>query len=112
MSASRQPMTERTADDAARWAADADLHLRVVHDMIARPDAYDDVPSGSTLVLVPDDDPVQAEWAIRQGAAAARRGASVYLRRIVVADLPEVAPASPDDLVGVRRIEFAPDGSV
>ena len=112
MSASRQTVAVTTPEDAERWAVDADLHARVLQDLIAHPDAYDDLPNGCTLILVPDNDPAQAEWAIRRGAAAARRGASVYLRRTVVAQLPEVTPASPDELVGVRRIEFDPDGSV
>jgi len=80
--------------------------------MIARPDAYDDMPRGSTLILVPDDDPAQADWAIRRGAAAARRGASVYLRRTVVADLPEVVSIPLDEPIGSRRIEYAEDGAV
>lgn len=70
MSASRQPITE---GDAARWSADGDLHLRVMRDMIARPDDYGDVPRGSTLILVPDEDPVQAEWAIRQCSSVLTR---------------------------------------
>ena len=70
MNASRQPITE---DDTARWAADADLHVRVVRDMIARPDDYGDVPRGSTHFLMPDEDPVQAEWAIRQCSSVLTR---------------------------------------
>ncbi len=112
MSARRHPIAERPSDGTARWAADAELHARVLQDMVARPHAYADIPHGSTLILVPDDDQAQAEWAIRQGAAAARRGASVYLRRTVVADLPEIIRAPGDDPVGTRRIDYAPDGSV
>lgn len=112
MSASRQRAADQTDHDAERWATDADLHARILMDMIARPEHYGDVPDGCTLILVPDDDPAHAEWAIRQGAKVARRGTSVYLRRITEADLP-AAPAAPDsDPVGSRRIDFAPDGSV
>ncbi|MBA2277906.1 MAG: hypothetical protein H0W06_09120 [Chloroflexia bacterium] len=112
MSARRRPADDPAANDTERWAKDADLHERVVRDMIARDDAYRDVPAGCTLVLVPDDDPAQTEWAIRQGAEAARRGASVYLRRVVVAVLPTMPSVSDGDPIGSRRIDYEADGTV
>jgi hypothetical protein len=98
--------------DAEGWERDAELHARVLKDMIENPQKYDDIPNGSLLILVPNDDPAQLEWAIRQGANAVRDGVSVYLRRIDVADLPTVSQRSIDEPIGTRRIVFGTKGKI
>lgn len=40
----------------------------------------EDIPNGSTLILVPDDDPELAKFSLREGVRAAEEGADVYIR--------------------------------
>jgi hypothetical protein len=40
----------------------------------------DDIPNGSTLVPLPDDDPELAEINLQQGIRSAQDGADVYIR--------------------------------
>ncbi|MGH2533176.1 MAG: hypothetical protein ACRDJW_12830 [Thermomicrobiales bacterium] len=107
----RRPMT-KAQHETARWEKDADLHRRVVRDMIERPEAYDDIPNGCMLVLVPDDDEAQANWVIEQGVASARQGRNVYMRQVVVAELPPLPEPNPAAIAGMKRTFYNMDGSI
>lgn len=58
--------------------------------IIADPSMLDDIPNGSQLVLLPDDDPALVETNIESGFKAVRAGRDVYFRRVRVADFPPV----------------------
>jgi hypothetical protein len=52
------------------------------------PSLFMDVPDGATLILIPDDDPAQANAEIEFGIQAVKRGENVYFRHLPAAAFP------------------------
>jgi len=58
------------------------LGFQLARDIVDDPSLLDEIPEGATVVLIPDDDAELAEANLRQGIAAFRAGANVYLRHV------------------------------
>jgi hypothetical protein len=87
-----------------------ELHSRVVR-AIATGDAFADIPTGSELWLLPDDDPAHVAWVLQAATEAVIPSRNLYLRWVHPADLPPLPPdRKPADVV--RAVEYRPDGSV
>lgn len=69
------------------------LSFEFAKSIIDDPTILEAIPEGSTLVLVPENEPDLAEENLRLGVEAARRGEDVYIRH--VRDLSSIAPQSP-----------------
>ena len=67
---------------------DIELSVAFVSAFYSDASMLDDIPNGSTLVLLPDDDPELAEMNLKHGIDAARWGADVYIRHV-----PRTKPA-------------------
>lgn len=50
--------------------------------VIDNPALLDEIPSGATIVFLPDDDAAYTEHSIELGIAAIRRGENVYFKHI------------------------------
>jgi hypothetical protein len=61
---------------------DDEVWTTFLHSIVDDPTILDDIPNGSTVVLIPDDDPELAELNLQSGLDSARRGADVYIRHI------------------------------
>lgn len=61
---------------------DTDLWVAFTQAIVDDPSVLDDIPNGSTLVLIPDDNPELAEANLKRGIDAARRGSDVYIRHV------------------------------
>ena len=55
-----------------------DLAFKLLGEVLDNPELLDDIPSGATVVILPDNDPEQASDNLRRGIAAVRRGDNVY----------------------------------
>lgn len=67
---------------------DIELSVAFVNAFYEDVSILDDIPNGSTLVLLPDDDPELAEINFRSGIEAARNGADVYIRHFAGTNAP------------------------
>lgn len=65
-----------------------DLHRRFLLAGLRDPGAFESIPDGVTLYLLPDDDARFAAAEIAAAARAAHRGVDVYLRHIRMDRLP------------------------
>lgn len=61
---------------------DTDLWVAFSQAIVDDPSILEDIPDGSTVVLIPDDDPEIAEANIQRGVDAVRRGSDVYIRHV------------------------------
>ena len=61
---------------------DTDLWVEFTHAIIDDPSILDDIPQGSTVALIPDDDPELAEVNLQKAIESARRGSDVYIRHV------------------------------
>jgi len=66
----------------------SDLTRRFVFRGFGDPSLFMDIPDGVTLILIPDDDPEQAEAEIEAGIRAVKRGENVFFRHLPVAEFP------------------------
>lgn len=62
--------------------SDTDLWVEFTQSIVDNPAILEDIPNGSTVVLIPDDNPELAETNLQRGLNAARRGADVYIRHV------------------------------
>lgn len=62
--------------------SDTDLWVEFTQSIVDDPTILDDIPNGSTVVLIPDDDPELAEVNLQRALKAARRGSDVYIRHM------------------------------
>jgi hypothetical protein len=53
-----------------------------MHDILDDPALLDEIPEGTTLVLIPSDDPAIAEANLEIAMAEVRKGRDVYIRHI------------------------------
>lgn len=65
-----------------------ELHRRFLLVGLRDPGAFESIPPGATLYLLPDDDARFAAAEIAAAARAAHRGVDVYLRHIRMDRLP------------------------
>lgn len=59
---------------------DIELSVAFVNAFYDDVSILDDIPNGSTLVLLPDDDPELAKFNLEQAVRSAQNGADVYIR--------------------------------
>lgn len=69
------------------------LSFEFAKSIIDDPAILEEIPNGSTVVLLPEDEPDLAEENLRLGLEAAERGENVYIRH--VKNLSSAVPQSP-----------------
>ena len=62
---------------------DNDLHSAFIDAYFEDVSILEDIPNGSALILVPDDDPELAEANIKRAVEAAQNGYDVYIRHFL-----------------------------
>jgi hypothetical protein len=67
---------------AARITRNLELSEGFSEAMLANMDVLAEIPNGSTLVLLPADDPETFEYNLQTAIRAARDGENVYLRQV------------------------------
>lgn len=68
--------------------SDTLLWIAFVHAIVDAPAILNDIPNGSTVVLIPEGDPELAEQNLQKALRAARNGYNVYIRHF-----PRTGPA-------------------
>lgn len=73
-----------TLDDRtmSNTTANIDLAGRLLHEIVADPDALDRIPDGATLVVLPYDDEALALHNLAMAGALVNQGRTVYFRRV------------------------------
>jgi hypothetical protein len=74
----RQP----TLDTISAGTRNAELAFDLVQEQLANPELLEEIPSGATLILVPDDDPVLAEHNLRLAREVFATGRNVFLYHV------------------------------
>lgn len=59
---------------------DAELHSKFVRAYFEDTSILEDIPNGSALILLPDDDPELVEANLQHAIYSARQGHDVYIR--------------------------------
>lgn len=67
---------------------DTELHSAFIRAYVEDVSILEDIPSGSALILLPDDDPELTEANLRHAVDTARQGYDVYIRHF-----PRTKPA-------------------
>jgi hypothetical protein len=79
---------------------DQELHSAFVRAYVEDVSILEDIPNGSALILVPDDDPELAETNLGRAVEAARRGYDVYIRHF---PRTKPSPGALDNVQGEHR---------
>lgn len=81
-------------------ARDNDLHSAFIDAYFEDVSILEDIPNGSALILVPDDDPELAEANLKRAVEAVQNGYDVYIRHF---PRTKPSPGSLDNVQGKHR---------
>jgi hypothetical protein len=70
------------AVDAVLAERNIELAFSFMHDVLDDPALLDEIPEGTTLVLIPSDDPATAEANLQIATTEARKGRDVSIRHV------------------------------
>jgi hypothetical protein len=76
------PMTTHATKPNPLAERNIELAFSFMHDILDDPALLDEIPEGTTLVLIPSDDPTTAEANLEIAMAEVRKGRDVYIRHI------------------------------
>ena len=83
------PATHSAQASPRSGSKSSELTRRLMLRGFEDPSLFMEIPDGATLILIPDDDPEQAEAEIEVGLQAVKRGENVYFRHLLAAEFPQ-----------------------